>query len=89
MSNQITIYGAEWCGFCHSVKQYLEKKSINFDYKDIEKDETAYNELMGKLGGQANYSGIPVTDIAGDIILGFDRPKIDTAIAAHKISSSS
>ncbi len=89
MNNQITIYGAEWCGFCHSVKQYLEKKNIGFDYKDIEKDEAAHNELMQKLGGQANYRGIPVTDVAGEIVLGFDRPKIDTAIEAHKTSSSS
>ena len=87
MSNQITIYGAEWCGFCHSTRQYIEKKNISFDYKDVEKDEAAYNELMGKLGGQSNYRGIPVTDIAGDIILGFDRPKIDAAIAAHNITA--
>lgn len=85
--NQITVYGAEWCGFCHSMRQYLEKKNIAFEYKDVEKDEAAYNELMEKLGGQSNYRGIPVTDIAGDIILGFDRPKVDAALAAHKISS--
>jgi glutaredoxin 3 len=87
MNNQITIYGAEWCGFCHSMRQYFEKKNISFDYKDVEKDEADYNELMGKLGGQANYGGIPVTDIAGDIILGFDRTKVDAALAKHKITS--
>lgn len=89
MSNQITVYGAEWCGFCHSVKQYLDKKSIGYDYKDIEKDEAAYNELMQKLGGQANYRGIPVTDVAGDIILGFDRPKIDAAINEKNFQAAS
>ncbi len=84
--SQITVYGAEWCGFCHSMRQYLEKKNLSFVYKDVEKDEAAYNELMGKLGGQSNYRGIPVTDIAGNIILGFDRPKVDAAIATHKNS---
>src|ERR1700759_367380 len=36
--NQVTVYGAEWCGFCHSMRQYLDKKKIAFDYKDIEQD---------------------------------------------------
>lgn len=88
MSNQITIYGAEWCGFCHSARQYLEKKKISFDYKDVEKDEAGHSELMEKLGGQQNFRGVPVTDIAGDIILGFDRPKIDASITAHNIKAS-
>lgn len=85
--SQITVYGAEWCGFCHSMKQYLDQKKVAYDYKDIEKDEAAYNELMGKLGGQANYHGIPVTDIAGEIILGFDRPKVDAAIKENDIKA--
>jgi glutaredoxin len=85
--NKIIVYGAEWCGFCHSMKQYLDQKKIAYEYKDIEKDEAGFNELMEKLDGQANYRGIPVTDIAGDIILGFDRPKVDAAIAKHKIES--
>lgn len=83
--NKIIVYGAEWCGFCHREMQYLEKKNIPFDYKDIEKDEAAYNDLMGKV--EKGFTGIPVTDIAGDIILGFDQPKIDAAIAKHKIQS--
>ena len=85
--SQIIIYGAQWCGFCHSEQQYLEKKGISSVYKDVEKDEAAYNELMEKLGGQSNFRGVPVTDIAGDIILGFDRPKIDAAIEAHNITA--
>ncbi len=85
--SKIIIYGAEWCGFCHSMRQYLEKKDIKFVYKDVEKDEAAYNELMGKLGGQDSYRGIPVTDIAGDIVLGFDRAGVDEALAKHKITS--
>jgi glutaredoxin-like YruB-family protein len=81
--NKIIIYGTEWCGFCHREMQYLEKKNILFEYKDIEKDEIAYNDLMKKLGG--GFRGVPVTDIAGEIILGFDQPKIDAAITAHNI----
>ncbi len=86
-TSKIIIYGAEWCGFCHSEMQYLDQKKIAYIYKDVEKDEDAYKELMSKVSG--NYRGIPVSDIGGDIILGFDRPKIDAAIAAHDIIKSS
>lgn len=77
MSN-ITIYSTTWCGFCHMAKQYLDGKSIAYTDKDIEKDKAAYDELMGKVEG--NYMGVPVIDIDGTIILGFDRPKIDAAL---------
>lgn len=73
----VIIYTAAWCGFCRSEKQYLDSKNIPYTAKDIEEDEAAYHELMEKLGGRENFRGIPVTDIDGEIILGFDRPRIN------------
>ncbi len=81
---QITIYSTTWCAFCHTEAQWLDKLGIPYIKKDIEEDKEAYDELMTKIGG--NFQGVPVTDIAGDIVLGFDRPKIDAAIKAHNIS---
>ena len=46
--------------------------------KNIEEDEAAHQELMDKIGG--NFRGVPVIDINGDIILGFDRAKIDDSL---------
>lgn len=53
--------------------QWLDKLGFSYVAKDIEADKEAYEELMAKLGG--NFQGVPVTDIAGDVVLGFDRPK--------------
>jgi glutaredoxin-like YruB-family protein len=75
---QIIIYSTTWCPFCRTEEQYLEKKGIAFVKKDIEADKEAYEELMGKING--SYQGVPVTDIAGDLVLGFDRLKIDAII---------
>lgn len=85
MSNttNVTIYSADWCGFCHAVKQYLEKKDIAYTEKNIEQDQKYAQESVEKSGQM----GIPVLDIGGDIIVGFDRPKIDKALADHKISA--
>ncbi len=63
--------------------QWLDKLGIPYISKDVEADKEAYEELLEKNGG--NYTGVPVTDIAGDIILGFDRPKIQDAIKRHEI----
>jgi len=63
--------------------QWLGKLGIPYVAKDVEADKSAYDELLAKNGG--TFTGVPVTDIAGDIVLGFDRPKIQDAIKKHEI----
>lgn len=77
----ITIYSATWCGFCHAAKGYLDKLGITYKDKDVDADPKAAEESVKKSGQR----GIPVIDIDGDIIVGFDRPKIDAALKAHKL----
>lgn len=80
---KITIYSTTWCAFCHTEMQWLDKLGIPYVAKDIEADKAAYDELMGKVDG--NFRGVPVTDVAGEVILGFDRPKIQAAIKTNNI----
>lgn len=75
---KVILYTTTWCAFCKTEKQYLERLGVAFVEKDVEEDKEAYEELMSKNGG--NFQGVPVTDIAGDLVLGFDRPKIDTLV---------
>ncbi|HRN97553.1 MAG TPA: glutaredoxin domain-containing protein [Candidatus Saccharibacteria bacterium] len=79
----VTVYSTSWCAFCHTEMQWLDKLGIPYISKDIEADKEAHDELMKKLDG--DFRGVPVTDVAGDIILGFDRPKIQDAIKKHNI----
>ena len=83
---QITIYSTSWCAFCHTEAQWLDHLGIPYVKKDIEADKEAYEELMNKSGG--SYSGVPVTDVAGDIILGFDRPKLLDSIKKHDLQAA-
>lgn len=78
--HDITIYSTTWCGYCKMAKKYLDDKGIAHTDKDIELEPDSAVELMKKLGG--DFRGVPVIDIDGQIILGFDRPKIDAALAA-------
>lgn len=75
-NSKIIVYSATWCAFCHAVKDYLDKKGIKYTDKDVEKDPAAGLEAVDKSGQR----GIPVLDVDGTIILGFDRPKIDFAL---------
>lgn len=76
MSKQVILYSAEWCGYCHAAKNYLQSKGIDFTVKDIESDPEIAGEAVEKSGQR----GIPVLDIEGRIIVGFDRPQIDDAL---------
>ena len=80
---KIIIYSTTWCAFCKTEKQYLEKLGYAFTVKDVEEDKEAYEELMEKIGG--NFQGVPVTDIDGDIVLGFDRAKIDESLKTKSL----
>ena len=75
---QITIYSATWCAFCHAAKDYLDKKGVKYTDKDVDADRDNALEAM-QLSGQ---TGIPVLNINGQVIVGFDRPRIDAALAA-------
>jgi glutaredoxin-like YruB-family protein len=74
---QVTVYSATWCAFCHAAKDYLDKKGVAYTDKDVDSDRAIAEEAM-KVSGQ---TGIPVLNINGEIIIGFDRPRIDAALA--------
>ena len=80
----VTIYSASWCAFCHAAMQYLDKIGVEYTKKDVEENREYAEESVSKSGQM----GIPVLDIGGDIVVGFDRPKIDAALKAHNIVKS-
>lgn len=79
----VTIYSTTWCAFCNTEKQWLDKLGVKYISKNVEEDEAAHNELNQKLNG--NFQGVPVTDIAGEIILGFNRPALQAALEKNQL----
>lgn len=77
-TKHVTIYSADWCAFCHAAKDYLTKMGVKYEEKDVEHNLAYANEAVAKSGQM----GIPVLDIDGQIIIGFDRPRIDAALKA-------
>jgi glutaredoxin-like YruB-family protein len=72
----ITVYSAVWCGFCHSVKLYFDRLGVKYEDRDVEQNPTYAKEAIDK----SDQMGIPVIDIDGTIIVGFDKPKIDQVL---------
>lgn len=75
-AEKVIIYSAPWCAFCKTEKQYLDHLGVAYVVKDIELDEGAMEELFVKSGQKS----VPVTDIDGLIVRGFDRALIDTTL---------
>jgi glutaredoxin len=77
----VTIYGAEWCGACHEAARYLRHKGIAYVEKDIEKDPAAAREMQEKLAKNHLPAGsIPVLDVRGKVMVGFDPGAVDAAL---------
>jgi glutaredoxin 3 len=77
-SNPVIIYSTTWCAYCNMLKQYLDGKGVAWVEKNIENDADAHKELMEKVHG--DFRGVPVSDVNGTIVLGFDRTSIDAAL---------
>jgi glutaredoxin 3 len=75
-TKHITIYSADWCAYCHAAKDYFNKLGVKFEEKNVEEKQEYMQESVQKSGQM----GIPVLDIDGEIIVGFDRPRIDAAL---------
>lgn len=80
-TTNVTIYSAPWCAFCKTEKQYLDHLGVSYTVKDIEEDEGVMEELIAKSGQRS----VPVTDIDGVLIRGFDRAKIDLTLKEKQL----
>lgn len=74
----VIIYSTPSCAFCKTEKQWLDSLNVEYTVKDIEESEEAQMELLDKLEGQ--FQGVPTTDIGGQMVIGFDRPKLTAAL---------
>jgi glutaredoxin 3 len=81
MDAKVIVYGAEWCAFCHQAMRYLDSLHVKYDYRNVELDQNDLRDAVEK-SGQA---GIPVLDIDGEIIIGFNRHAIDETLRSKKI----
>lgn len=76
MEKKVLVYSTPTCPYCIRTKQFLKDNSINFEDMDVSSDQAAAEVMIGKSGQM----GVPVLDIEGTIIVGFDKEKIKQAL---------
>ena len=74
MSNVI-VYTTSTCPHCKTAKDYLNSKGVKYTEKNVSVDKSAQMEMS-----QMGIMGVPALNVNGDIIVGFDRVKIDKAL---------
>lgn len=77
----VVLYSTAWCPYCRKARELLTRRRVEFVERDVEKDPAAAEELARKAqeaGVQAR--GVPVIDIRGKLVLGFDEGAIEDAL---------
>ena len=76
MAKEVKVYSTPTCPYCIRVKQFLKENAVIFEDIDVSMNQTAAQEMI-KRSGQM---GVPVIDINGELIIGFDKDKIKSAL---------
>lgn len=71
MANVI-VYSTPTCPWCVRARQFLDQNNVKYTYYDVSEDQDKLSEMVAKSGQM----GVPVIDIDGKIIVGFNEPKI-------------
>ncbi len=79
MEHEVIVYTTPTCPWCQVVKRYLEERNISYREVDVSTDMEAAMEMIRKSGQQ----GVPVVEIDGEIVVGFDRERIDALLGLH------
>ncbi|UMX48290.1 MAG: glutathione S-transferase N-terminal domain-containing protein [Candidatus Nealsonbacteria bacterium DGGOD1a] len=72
----IKIYSTPFCPYCSTLKDYLKEKKVEFTDVDVSENEKERDEMI-ELSGQI---GVPVVNVDGKIIVGFDKEQIDEVL---------
>ncbi len=76
MADKIIIYGTSHCPWCHKTREFLNEHNIKFKDINVEESEKDKKDMIKKSG----QLGVPVIDINGKIIVGFDESAIRKAL---------
>ena len=68
----VKIFSTPTCVYCITLKKFLKEHNIEYKDIDVAQDKDALKEMIEKSGQM----GVPVTEIDGQIIVGFNKEKI-------------
>ena len=75
--HKVKVYSTSTCPWCHKTKEFLKEKGIKFEAITVGVNQNAANEMIEKSGQM----GVPVIDVDGKIIVGFDKEELEKSLA--------
>jgi glutaredoxin-like YruB-family protein len=76
MEHNVTVYSTATCSWCQATKDHLRTHGISFEEVDVSANMERAREMVERSGQY----GVPVIDIDGEIVIGFDRARIDALL---------
>jgi glutaredoxin-like YruB-family protein len=76
---RVLLFTTPSCSYCRLAKNYLRQRGVPFKDIDVSRDAVASRDMVRRSGQQ----GVPVIDVGGKIIVGFDRPKLDRMLGLN------
>jgi glutaredoxin-like YruB-family protein len=76
---RVTVYSTPTCTWCTTLKRHLDQHQVKYKEIDVSKDQKAAEQMVKKSGQQ----GVPQTDINGQMIIGFDKVKINSLLGIN------
>ncbi|MBI3260954.1 glutaredoxin family protein [Candidatus Berkelbacteria bacterium] len=74
---KVTIYTTPTCVWCKRTKEFFKEHNIQYKEMDVSSDQALANEMVDKSGQMA----VPVVDINGEIVVGFNEPVLRKLLA--------
>ena len=76
---RVVVYGTPSCSWCKRIRDYFNEKNVKYRYIDVAANPTIAEEMKRKSGQM----GVPQTEIDGQMIVGFDKPKINRLLGLN------
>ena len=72
ISPMVKIYSTPWCTYCKRAKTFFDQHGVKYEEVNVQGNPEAQKEMIAK----SQQMGVPVIDVNGKIVVGFDRPQL-------------
>ena len=85
MASEIQVYGTDWCGLTFNLREYLTNTRMAYDFRDIDRDPDACEEMLGLTDGQRRF---PVVVVSDSVLANPSRAELQRALDENRIRPS-
>jgi glutaredoxin 3 len=78
--HKVIIYSTPTCVYCRMAKDFFQKNGIAYEEHNVAADQQAREEMFAK----SHQMGVPVIDVDGTIVIGFDKRNLETLLLSVK-----